>query len=1156
MTEWIGQKLGNYRLIRLLGHGGFADVYLGEHLHLGSQAAIKVLTTRLMNDELDTFRREAQTIARLEHPHIVRVLDFGIEHDTPFLVMSYAPGGSLRLHYPKGTQLPLDTLVSYVRQVADALQYAHNEKLIHRDIKPTNMLLGRHNEILLTDFGLAIMMESVGNQQVREAAGTIAYMAPEQIQGHPGPASDQYALGIVVYEWLTGDRPFHGSFTEIAALHLHVSPAPLHQKAPTVSATVEHVVFKALAKDPQHRFANVQAFATALEEVYKAESSERTAYVPSSGDQNHIGYTTDTSQVLKGKARTASSHNLPAQLTPLIGREQEATTACALLRQAEVRLLTLTGAGGIGKTRLGLQVATNLLDDFLDGVYFIPLAPISDPDRIIPTIAQTFGLKEAGDQSLFDLLKAYLREKHLLLLLDNFEQVVLAAHQLTELLNLCPRLKMLITSRSVLHVHGEHEFPVPPLAVPNLAHLTEGESISHYAAVALFLQRARAIRPDFQMTKTNASAIVEICARLDGLPLAIELAAARIKLLPPQALLARLGQRLAVLTSMARDVPERQQTLRNTIRWSYDLLSTEEQRLFRQLSIFVGGCTLEAAEAVYNALIDANATVPVLDDIASLIDRSLLYQGEQEGEEPRVMMLETIREYGLEVLATSGEAEDAQRAHAAYYLALAEEAEPRLISSEKGKWLARLQWEHENLRAALEWFPANKEQEAALRLGSALWRFWWKRGHLSEGRAELARALTGSRGVVATYVLAKALHAAGALAGTQGDFEQTEALCGESLALFRALGDHRGNARSLTILAYAAVWHRSDFTAARTLVEEAVTLFRGVDDKYDITLALLVLALVFLFQGEYDRARALAEEAVALDREGGDSWNIANSLWNLAQVMFFQSELTQAPALLEESLTLARQEGYKEAIAYSLIVSGRVAMQQGDVASARSQLQEGLVLFKELGDQQNVAQSLVTLAMISLIQGNYAEAQALLEESFTLFKIAGNKWFVAVCLAGFAVLAAARGEWTWAARLSGAAEALCNAINGVLPPVVRAMQEFSIAAARAQLGEEAFVAAQTEGRAMSPEQALAAKRQTKMSPSTLMAFPSSYPHRLTAREMEILRLVARGLTDAQVAQQLVISPRTVSTHLTAIYGKIQVSTRSAATRYAIEHQLA
>jgi eukaryotic-like serine/threonine-protein kinase len=317
----VGQQLGNYRLIRLLGQGGFAEVYLAEHLHLGTQAAIKVLTTRLMNDEFETFRGEARTIARLEHPHIVRVLDYGVQDDMPFLVMSYAPGGSLRSRHPKGTQLPLDTIVSYIKQVADALQYAHNEKLIHRDIKQTNMLLGRRNEVLLTDFGLAIIIQSTGGQQVREAAGTIAYMAPEQIQGHPVPASDQYALGVVVYEWLCGERPFHGSFAEMLSQHLFVAPPSLCEKVPAIPSVIEHVVLKALAKDPSERFASVQDFALALEEASREESSGRTLQVLSTDHPASYSF----------------KSNLPAQLTPLLGRKQEVAAACALLRRPEVR---------------------------------------------------------------------------------------------------------------------------------------------------------------------------------------------------------------------------------------------------------------------------------------------------------------------------------------------------------------------------------------------------------------------------------------------------------------------------------------------------------------------------------------------------------------------------------------------------------------------------------------------------------------------------------------------------------------------------------------------------------------------------------------------------------------------------------------------------
>lgn len=452
------------------------------------------------------------------------------------------------------------------------------------------------------------------------------------------------------------------------------------------------------------------------------------------------------------KAKPAAKHNLPAQLTLLIGREREVAAACLLLRRPEVRLLILTGTGGVGKTRLALQIATELLADFADGVCFVSLAPISDADLVVPTIAQTLGLKEIPGQPLLALLKTSLSEKHLLFLLDNFEQVAAAAPQLSELLIACPHLKILVTSRAALYLRGAHEFPVPPLALPDLARLPESETLSHIAAVALFLQRAWASEPDLQLTAANARAIAEICVRLDGLPLAIELAAARSKLLPPQALLARLDQPLAVLTSRALDVPTRQRTLRNTILWSYQLLDDWEQKLFRRLCIFVGGCTLGAVEAICNSLDDAVGMLPILDGVASLIDKSLLRQTEQESQEPRLMMLETIREYGLECLALGGEMEIVRRTHAHYYLALAEEAEQELGGPQQVGWLEQLEREHDNLRAAMRWSleqgKARDNLEMAWRLGNALRWFWQRRGHLNEGRIFLERALAGSQGSV------------------------------------------------------------------------------------------------------------------------------------------------------------------------------------------------------------------------------------------------------------------------------------------------------------------------------------------------------------------------------------------------------------------------
>ena len=1155
MVDHVGQQLGNYRLTRLLGHGGFAEVYLGEHLHLGTQAAIKVLNVQLAGVELARFRDEARIIARLQHPHIVRILDFGVDGALPFCAMDYAPNGTLRQHYRGNIPLPATSILPHVKQVASALQYAHEQKVIHRDIKPENMLLGRHNEVLLSDFGIAVVMQSSRSKLVEETAGTVAYMAPEQIQAQPGPASDQYSLGVVVYEWLCGERPFSGPFPEIAIKHTLVSPPPLREKVPTISSGVEQVVLKALAKDPQLRFASVEAFALALAEACETESSGPTFFVPSSGYLASAGH--------------SPTHNLPAQLTPLVGRDHEVATACALLRQPDVRLLTLTGTGGVGKTRLGLQIATELIGDGTDGVCFVPLASISDPELVVPTIAQILGIKEIAERPLLDLLKESLRDKNLLLLLDNLEQVVTAAPQLTELVAACPHLKVLFTSRAVLHIRGEHEFPVPPLALPNRKQLHDVESLLQYPAVILFLERAQASMPDFELTTANVRAIAEICARLDGLPLAIELAAARIKVLPPQMLLARLEYRLPMLTSAARDVPMRQQTLRNAIAWSYHLLDGQEQQLFRRLAVFVAGCALAGAEALCAALRNGSAALSVLDGVASLIDKSLLQQTERGAGEPHLVMLETIREYGLECLEALEEMEVTRRAHAAYYLRLSEETEQEFGGPQQAAGLERLEREHDNLRAAQRWSLEQaghaegvRREEIALRLGAALQRFWIIRGHVSEGRAFLARALLRSAGVAAS-IRAKALIAAARLALAQGDYHDGEGLAQESLALCRELGDTAGIAFSLYLLGIVA-WRKGNAPVARERSEESLALFRAAGDRERIAYALFQLAYMDSTQGEYARGRTLLEEAVTLHRELGNKRGIAHALSQLAQVLFVsQADMSTVRVPLDESLALSRELGFKEGIAASFCLSGQVALSQGDMTTAHALSQQGLALYQEIGHRHGTAEALSLLGRVVAIQGDHAAARAHYEESLALASEVGDRLHVASCLEGLAGDVAANEESAWAAHLWGAAESLRASIGAPLQPIERAGYERAVADARAQLGKHAFATAWAEGRRMTPQQALTAHGQVNL-PSQISTKPLSppptkplakYPDGMTAREVEVLRLLAQGLTDAQIGEQLVISPRTVNNHLTSIYQKIQVSSRSAATRYAVDQHL-
>jgi predicted ATPase/class 3 adenylate cyclase len=619
-------------------------------------------------------------------------------------------------------------------------------------------------------------------------------------------------------------------------------------------------------------------------------------------------------------------HNLPTQATPFLGREREVTEAAALLRSSDARLVTLTGPGGTGKTRLALQVAAELLDAFPDGVFFVPLAALRDPELVPSAIASALGLRDQAGQTPVQAVREALAGKRLLLVLDNVEQVAGSAPFVGELLAAAPALEVLATSRLPLRLRAEREYPVTPLALPP-ANATTPEQLLQYEAVRLFVERAQAVRSGFTLTPETAAAVAEITRRLDGLPLAIELAAARVRLLPPAALLARLEKRLPLLTGGPRDAPARQQTLRDAIAWSYDLLTANEQALFRRLSIFAGGFSLEAAEAVANP----GAELDVLDGLDRLSEHSLLRPVAGAEGEPRFVMLETIREYGLERLEEGGEAETARLAHTEFFLALVEEAEPRLTSPEQLLWLERLEAEHDNLRAALGWALAGDAQ-VALRLAGGLAWFWYFRGYLREGRAWLDRTLAASGDPGPRHAVAFA--AAGRLA--------------------RHLGDYRG---------------------AIALLERSLELARSFQDRRVEALALHELgALAGLAEGDAAREVALTEASLALWRELGDSWGTARTLNNLGYEAYLQGDLARAVSLLDEGVTLARAAGDRLVLGYILDSRGVVAEAQGELERATDLYKEALALAQQIGTPLVEAFALSSLAGMAARQGQPVRA--------------------------------------------------------------------------------------------------------------------------------------------------------------------------------------
>jgi predicted ATPase/DNA-binding CsgD family transcriptional regulator len=809
-----------------------------------------------------------------------------------------------------------------------------------------------------------------------------------------------------------------------------------------------------------------------------------------------------------------SQSTLPVPLTPLIGRAQSVAAVAELLRRPEQRLLTLAGAGGIGKTRLAVQVAAEMQAAFIDGVLFVSLAQIRDPALVLPSIARALGLRETGSAFRPADLHAHIGRQQKLLVLDNFEQVVQAAPQLVELLGQCPRVKLLVTSRSRLSVQGEQEYPVGPLALPDGDALDDPAALAQCASVALFVERARATQPDFVFTSARARSIAAICRRLDGLPLAIELAARRVRALSLDQIAERLSDASGLLISGDRAAEMRHQTVTAAIEWSYHLLAEPQRAVFRRLCVFAGGCTLEAAEAI--AAGNGIAAGSVLEHLAQLVDQSLVEAADWNGR-MRYRLLEVIRQYGQARLRASDEGETISRRHCEWYRALAEQAEPALSGQDQAAWMERLEAEHDNLRAALQWSLAHDSGEAAASIAASIWPFWLVRGYLTEGRYWLDRIL--DQLPVRSAARSKTLLAAGIMAGRLGNVERAQHLLTESIDLFRAGGDQKRLAFALFTLGVGAQ-RQGDYEAARLRLAESLEVSRAAGDQPGIGLALSSLGLVASYQGREAEARALSEESLVLFKAAGDVRGTAAVLTDLGQFSLQAGDFARAAQLGEESLSLRQGLGDKGGSAHTLAVLGLAAFRQHDYVRAADNYEKSLRLRQALGEQDGMA----------------------------------------TALEGLAAIQAARGAAHSAARLLGAAEALRGGPPRLTPQEREAL-DHTRAATHARLGERAFAAAHGEGRRFVPDEvdgygALLAPAEDAWPAGTPLNSAPGYPDDLTAREVQVLRLLARGLSDRAIAAALVISARTVQGHLRAVYGKLDVHSRAAATRYAVERKLA
>lgn len=1034
----IDQLLNNrYRVEDELGRGSIGVVYRAYDTLLNRSVAIKVLSASgLRKTGKNRLLAEARAAARLNHPNIVSVYDAGEAMGTLFIVMEMVDGQTLRARPPDS----LEATLGFACQICAALDHAHTCGIIHRDLKPENIVVTESQTAKLMDFGLARSVDAPDLTEKDILVGTLAYLAPELIQGQSASAqSDLYALGVVLYELAAGRLPFD-SDTSMSMLshHLHAPVVPPSTHKPEIPGWLDDLIVRLLSKQPQERPASAEKVLHILEQAFTPSAFPlyRSAPVP--------------------------TNNLPAKLSQFIGREKE--LAQIKQRLAEQHLVTLVGSGGIGKTRLAVQAAGELLVDYPQGVWLVELASVTDPRLVPQAMAAVWNVREERDHPLPTTLADYLREKNLLIVLDSCEHVIDACVQLTShLLQRCPGLHILATSREALDMEGEAVIRVPSLSLPP-AGSTRQEVLEQSEAVQLFVTRAAVVLPGFELTDGNAAAIAEVCRRLDGVALAVELAAARVKALTVEQIATRLDDAFRLLTGGSRTALPRQQTLRATIDWSHALLSEAERTLFRRLAGFVGGWTLEAAEGVCAG--EGIETYEVLDLLTQLGNKSLLMIEREADLEARYRLLETIRQYAQEKLLEAGEQEKNHVQHLSYYLKLAQDAELKLYSIQQLEGLAQLDMEQGNIQTALEW-GLEGGLEAGLRLTGTLFWSWHLRGHWADGWAWLQKALAAAPNAD-RLLRAMLLSRAGYLALEAGDTPQVMPCCEEGIALCREIGDKDGLAFSLATLGTFLNAYQSNSARAMPLLEESLALYRETGNKWGARHVLGLLGEIAVLHNHFDQASVCFQESLALSQELGVPDGIAWALFCLGTLAFLQGEHKQAMMFFVESWPFSRAVKLRGPILMSLSYMETIALRQGEFGRAREFAEEFMAEIREIGLRAGWR-----VYPFNLNTSELEPLLALLVEDLTLAQKSGDKLIIVYVLFMIAKLIWTLGQLEKATYLYAAALSASTDFLPTSMPLERVDFDHRISGTLLQLDEATFQRAWAEGSAMTLEQAVA-----------------------------------------------------------------------------------